>query len=262
MRTPKTTTEARLMEANDWIAVGVAIGGGLLIGIVASRIVAMALSKPTRPQPVQDAARPLSSLAMSFCLVAGLIVALGIIQPEAVVQLRTDALGFIPKVLTAIIIVILANVLSSFVVAALATALARAPLHIQRQVSAVARGLILVMAVLLAVGTLGVDTTVVNLGVAAVFFAVAASFTLLVGMGGREVASEVASTRAIRRLVSVGDTIAVGLGETAVKGRVVAVHPTALEVEQDGEVVLVPSSRLLSETMHVERSTPTPRPGL
>lgn len=250
------------MSMNDWIAVAIAIGGGLVVGIIASRVVAVMLGKPSRPKPLQDAAGPLSSLVMSFGLVAGLIIALGIIQPDAVVQLRTDAIGFIPKVLTAIIIVILANVLSSFVVAALATALARAPINIQRQVSGVARGLILVMAILLAVGTLGVDTTVVNLGVAAVFFAVAASFTLLVGMGGREVASEVASTRAVRRLVGVGDVIAVGMGDTAVKGKVVAVHPTALEVEEDGEVVLVPSSRLLSETMQVERAAKTPRPGL
>lgn len=248
------------MTMNDWIAVGVAIGGGLLVGIVLSRFVATMLGKPNRPKPLQDAARPLSSLALSFGLVAGLIVALGIIQPDAVSQLRTDAIGFIPKVLTAVIIVIIANVVSSFVVAALGTALARAPLHIQRQVTTVARGLILVMAVLLAVGTLGIDTTVVNLGVAAVFFAVAASFTLLVGMGGREVASEVASTRAVRRLVGVGDVIAVGKGDTAVKGKIVAVHPTALEVEQAGEIVLVPSSRLLSETMHVERAAKAPRP--
>lgn len=250
------------MNMNDWIAVGLAIGGGLIVGIIASRIVAVMLGKPSRPKPIQDAAGPLASLTMSFGLVAGLIVALGIIQPDAVVQLRTDAVSFIPKVLTAVIIVILANVMSSFVAAALATALARAPINIQRQVTGAARGLILVMAVLLAVGTLGVDTTVVNLGVAAVFFAVAASFTLLVGMGGREVASEVASTRAVRRLVSVGDVISVGMADTEVKGRVVAVHPTAIEVEEEGERVLIPSSRLLSETMHVERSAPTPRPGL
>ncbi len=80
-------------------------------------------------------------------------------------------------------------------------------------------------------------------------------------MGGREVASEVASTRAVRRLVGVGDVIAIGVGDTEVKGKIVAVHPTALEVEEAGEIVLVPSSRLLSETMHVERSSPIPRPG-
>jgi hypothetical protein len=243
------------MSTNDWVAVAAAIGAGLIIGIVLSRIVAMALGKPGRPKPVQDAARPLSSLAFSVGLVGGLLVALGIIQPDAVSQLRNDAVSFIPKILTAVIIVIIANVLSSFVVAAVGTALVRAPLHLQRQASTLARGLILVMAVLLAVGTLGIDTTVVNLGVAAVFFAVAASFTLLVGLGGREVASEVASTRAVRRLVGVGDVISVGGGDRRVSGTVVAVHPTAVEIEVGDEAVLVPSSRLLSETVQVDRST-------
>ncbi len=218
----------------------------------------MALGKPSRPKPLQDAARPLSSLAFSLGLVGGLLFALGIIEPDAVAQLRNDAIGFIPKILTAVIIVILANVMSSFVVAALGTALGRAPLNVQRQAASVARGLILVMAVLLAVGTLGVDTTVVNLGVAAVFFATAASFTLLVGLGGREVASEVASTRAVRRLVRVGDVISVGAGEARVSGAVVAVHPTAVEIEVGDEALLVPSSRLLSETVQVERSSDEP----
>ena len=242
------------MTMNDWIAVGVAIGAGLVLGIVASRAVAMVLSKPSRPQPLQDAARPLSSLVFSLGLVTGLVVALGIVQPGAVVQLRSDAISFIPKILTAVIIVIIANVLSSFLIAALGTALARAPLNVQSQVTATARGVILVMAVLLAVGTLGIDTTVVNLGVAAVFFAAAASFTLLVGLGGRQVASEVASTRAVRRLVAIGDAIKVGSGADEVSGTVVAVHPTAVEVDDDGEIVLVPSSRLLSETIQVQRS--------
>lgn len=243
------------MTTNDWIGVAVAIGGGLVLGIVMSRVVAMMLGKPSRPKPLQDAARPLSSLAMSFGLVFGLIIALGIIQPEAVTQLRNDAIGFIPKILTAVIIVIVANVVSSFVVAALGTALARAPIHIQRQISTVARALILVMAVLLAVGTLGVDTTVVNLGVAAVFFAASASFTLLVGLGGREVAAEVASTRAVRRLIQVGDVISVGSGSAAVSGSVVAVHPTAIEIEAGSEAILLPSSRLLCDTIQVERSS-------
>jgi len=241
------------MSTNEWVAVAAAMGTGLVVGIVSSRLVAVLLARPGRPKPVQDAAGPLSSLALSVGLVGGLVVALGIIEPDAVSQLRNDAISFIPKILTAVIIVIIANVVSSFVVAALGTALAHAPMHVQRQASSLARGLILVMAILLAVGTLGVDTTVVNLGVAAVFFAAAASFTLLVGLGGREVAGEVASTRAVRRLVRVGDVISVGRGDRRVSGTIVAVHPTAVEIETGGDAILVPSSRLLSGTVQVER---------
>jgi flagellar biosynthesis protein FliQ len=241
------------MTTNDWISVAASIGGGLLVGVVLSRVVAIALGRPSRPQPIQDSARPLASLAFSVGLVSGLLVALGIVQPDAVAQLRNDAVAFVPKILTAVIIVILANVLSSFAVAALGQVLARATPAVQRQAAGLARGLILVMALLLAVGTLGIDTTVVNLGVAAAFFAVAASFTLLVGLGGRTVASEVASSRAVRRLVKVGDVITVGQPADQISGAIIALHPTAVELQVGDDVVLVPSSRIVSETLGVER---------
>lgn len=249
------------MTTNDWIAVAVSIGGGLILGIVLSRIVAVALGRPTRPEPLREAARPMASLAFSFGVVSGLLVALGIIQPDAVSQLRNDAVGFIPKILTAIIIVIVANVLSSFAVAAVGRALARATPTVQRQAFTVTRAVILVMAILLAVGTLGIDTTVVNLGVAATFFAIAASFTLLVGLGGRAVASEVASTRAVRRLVRVGDVVTVGLDGEEISGSVLALHPTSVEMQVGDEVMLVPSSRLLTETVSVDRAGGDQRAG-
>ena len=98
---------------------------------------------------------------------------------------------------------------------------------------------------------LGVDTTVVNLGVAAIFFALAASFTLLVGLGGRSVAAEVAATRTLRRLLSVGDRIQTD----AVAGLIVAMNPTTFEVETDsGDRVLVPSTSLSRGNLIIDRS--------
>jgi small-conductance mechanosensitive channel len=107
------------------------------------------------------------------------------------------------------------------------------------------------MAALLAVAQLGIDTTVVNLAVAAVLFGAAASFALLVGLGGREVATEVASTRALRRLVNIGDSIEVD----DVSGRIVAVHPTAVEITtEEGTTLLVPSSKVTTGTVIIRRA--------
>ncbi len=249
------------MTTTDWIVVGGALVGGVILGLLLSRIVHTILAKPTRPEPLQQAARPLSSLAFSGGLIAGLLVALGVIQPEAVQNLTNDAVAFIPKLLTAAIIVIGANVLSSFATAALRPTLARASSNVQRQAVSITRTTIMLFGVLLAVPTLGIDTTVVNLGVAAIFFALAASFTLLVGLGGRSVAKEIASTRAARRLIRKGDRIQLG-GENAVAGEVLAVHPTAIEIATaDGETVLIPSSRVVGETLTVQRNEePVPEP--
>lgn len=242
------------MSTNDWIVVAGALVGGFVVGTILSRIVSMLLAKPNRPEPLQQAAGPLSGLAFWGGVVVGLIVALGVIQPDAVDQLTSDMVSFIPKALTAAVIIILANVLSSFATAALETVLARASPAVQRQAVSVTRSVILVAAILLAVPTLGIDTTVVNLAVAALFFALAASFTLLVGLGGRAVASEIASTRAVRRLVGVGDSVRLGSGEATVSGEVIAVHPTAVEINDGNSTMLVPSSRFVGETLSVERA--------
>ncbi len=235
---------------NDWLQVLLAIAGGFIVGLIASRIVHGIVGSSSRPEPIQRAAKPLASLALSFGIVAGLIVALGIVQPDSLDKLRDDAIDFIPKLMTAAIIVIIANVASAFATTAMGQALGRLPIQTQRQAQTVVKVTIVTLASLLAVSQLGVNTDVVNLGVAAVFFGIAASFTLLVGLGGNGVAREVAATRALRRLVSNGDTVTVG----DIQGIVVSVHPTAVELSTgDGQTMLIPSSSFVSQTVTIER---------
>lgn len=235
---------------SDWIQVIIAIGGGLIIGLVASRVVYGVVGAPSRPEPIQRAAKPLASLAFSFCVVAGLVIALGIWQPDSLDKLRDDAIDFIPKVMTAAIIIIVANVLSAFATSALSQAMGRMPLQTQRLAATAVKTLIVTMAALLAVSQLGINTDVVNLGVAAVFFGVAASMTLLVGLGGNGVAREVAASRALRRMLSQGDTVRIGEHH----GVVAALHPTSVELSKgDGETVLIPCSRFVRHTISIER---------
>lgn len=235
---------------SDWILVIVVLIGGLVVGLIASRVVYAIIGSPKRPEPIQNVAKPLASLAFSVGIAIGLVVALGIIQPDSLDKLKSDAIDFIPKVMTAAIIIIAANVLSSFATAAMSQALARLPLQTQRQANSVVKGAIVTLATLLAVSQLGINTDVVNLGVAAVFFGIAASLTLLVGLGGNGVAREVAATRALKRLISQGDTVEVGDN----RGVVVAIHPTAVELSRSsGETLLIPSSRFVRQSIGIER---------
>ena len=143
-------------------------------------------------------------------------------------------------------------IVASFATAALDRATGRMPLHVQRQANLIVKGTIVTLAVLLAVSQLGIDTEVINMGVAAVFFALAASFTLLVGLGGHSVAREVAASRALRRIVNEGDRVTID----DVTGTVRALHPTAIEIVTVTEdSVLVPSSHFLSHNVSVERAT-------
>ncbi len=243
------------MTSSDWILVGAFLVGGVAAGIVASRLTHRLLSQPGRPEPIQDAAAPLSSLVTSGFVIAGLMAALGILQPSALEEIPRDLIAFLPRILSAAIIIIGANVLTSFALAALKPMLGRSSPSVQRQVNLTVKAFILGLATVLGVTQIGIDTTVVNLALAAVFFGVAASLTLLVGMGGQEVAREVAAGRAVRRLVHEGDAVVLG----TVEGTVVAVRPTAVEVQVlQGESVLIPSSHFVGQPLTVRRPESPP----
>lgn len=237
---------------NEWILAAIAVVVGIVLGVIASRVVYAIVGAKSRPEAVQNVARPVSQLALAFGVVAGLIGGLGFVQPTALDQLPKDLVAFVPKLMVAAIIIILANVLASFATAALGQATGRMPLNVQRQANLIVKGTIVALAVLLAVSQLGIDTAVINMGVAAVFFALAASFTLLVGLGGHGVAREVAASRALRRIVNEGDKVTID----DVSGTVRALHPTAVEIVTPAEdSILVPSSHFLNHNVSVERVT-------
>jgi len=236
---------------SSWLLAVIAVVAGVMIGLIASRIVFALVGAPSRPEAIRGVARPLSQLALAIGVVLGLVVALGFVQPSALEQLPKDIVTFVPKLMVAGIIVILANVFASFATAALDRVTGRMPVNVQRNANIVVKGTIVAMAVLLAVNQLGIDTEVINMAVAAIFFGLAASFTLLVGLGGHGVAREVAASRALRRMLEAGDTVTID----DIRGTVQAVHPTAVEVvDGAGRSVLVPSSSFLNNNITVKRA--------
>ena len=238
------------MTLLDWILVAGFLVGGIALGNIFGRVTNRYLSGESQPQPIQDAAKPLSSLVMYGFIIAGLMAALGIVQPDALEAIPKDLVAFLPRVLSAAIIVIGANVVTSFVQAALRPMMGRSSARVQRQVNMAVKALIVGMATVLAVTQIGIDTTIINILVGAIFFGLAASMTLLVGLGGQAVAKEVASSRAVRRLVSEGDEVTVG----SVTGIVIAVRPTAVELhDPTGTVILIPSSNFVGEPLTVRR---------
>ena len=215
---------------------------------------------------VRESASPLAGLALSAGVIAGLLVALGFVAPDQLEQLGDDAIAFLPKAIAALVIVIAANVASTFAAAAVAKSLAGT--------GAAARfaPIITKFAILGRrcdrCGGPGRASTphVVNIAVAALLFGVAGALALLTGLGGRQVAGEIAAGRAWRASLRSGDRIAAVVagsrraaqGEesgtaTTVSGVVVDVHPTAVELDASGVTVFVPNSRLLDSVVERER---------
>lgn len=235
---------------NDWVAAGIAIAAGLVLGIIAGRLTQRLLGREGRPQVMRAAAGPFASVVFSVLLVAGLTTALGFVNEEARDQIPKDLVDYIPSLLSAAIVLIGANVLAQLVQPALERSMARVPGSAARNIPNAARLSIIAFGGILAAAQLGVDTTIINIAVAAILFSIGLGAALMVGLGSRTVAGEVAAGRAVRRMVQPGDSISVG----DVEGEVLTIQSVAIEISGRDGAVLVPHSHLISGNVTIRRA--------
>lgn len=235
---------------NVWIGAAIAVVVAVLLGSVLRSILVGQLTKDSRPEPLQASAPALGSFLFSLVVILGLIVALGIVDPDSLEQLPEDVVAFVPKAISAAVIVIGANIAVAFASVGLDRSLVGAPIRTRTRAKLLVRVAFLGAAGLLAAAQLGINTTVLNLAAAALFFSLGGSFALLTGLGGRAVSGEIAAGRVVRRMVDVGDHLVVG--DRA--GTVSKLHPAAVEVANaDGTVTLLPHTAVLEGPVTVRR---------
>jgi len=225
----------------------------VFVGAIAARIVRNAFVRASR-DAVRAAAAPVASLVFSTAFIIGLVVALGIVNPDSLDTIPADLVDFAPRALAAAIVIIAGNVVASLARAATHRAL-RGTGTAERVGPGAVRSVVLAFAFILGAAQLGIDTTIINIAAAAVLFGAAAAMALLIGLGGRTVAAEVAAGRAWRRALAAGDRIrASGIGSADIDGVVVEVHPTAVELDCAGRSLFVPNSELLEVVVERVRS--------
>lgn len=227
-----------------------AVIAGVVVGAVAGGLTRRAvLRRKTR----QEVAAPAAALVFWVALAAGIAVGAGLLAPDAVRPLPGRLLDYLPRVLVAGLILIVGYAAATVSAALLSGGLARATGRTRREATTGLRSAILIAVALLALGQLGVDTTVLTLAAAALLFGTATALALLIGLGGRDLAREVAAGRYLRRLVRPGDHV-----ETPQhSGRISALHPATAELATGpGGTVHVPNTLLLSGTIRVSRPAP------
>ena len=232
----------------EWIWAGVAILAGFVLAMAASKQARRSFSQ--RGGRYTELAPAAASMVFSLVVVTGLLVALAFVQPESVSKLRDDTIDYLPRVLSALIVVILGGVAGTIVSTAASESIGRSLGRAGQKIPTLIKGIVTAFAAILAASQLGIDTTVINIVVAASVGGIALAFALIVGFGSRPIATEIANGRALRRLMSPGDSIA-GPG---VAGTIVALHPTAVEVQDQGKNVLVPNSDLAAGAFSISRA--------
>jgi len=241
---------------SPWIYAAGAIVVGLLSGVVGAALVRRIILNDRRDRPeAHDAARATSTFLFLFFTSLGIIVAIGFTNAETLEPIPAEVLRTSPQILAAGLILIAGRAIAFAIGGMINSVLEGSSGRIRAQVSAVARVLVYVISVVLALTQLGVETTILSVVVGAMACGAAVAFALLVGLGGREVGGEIAAGRTLHRLVRIGDEVSID----GVSGRVSALHPTSVELAaEDGSAIHLPNTRLTRGAMRVRHSATKP----
>jgi hypothetical protein len=236
-----------------WIWALVAVCCGLLIGELGGRLVRGARGGPDRSPAVRATARAVGSLVFWTATAIGLVIAVGVLDIDALREMGDTISESLPDLLLAFVMVIIGYAVAIAVSAAVGQSARRASGVRQETLERFLRVLIMVIAVLLALHQVGVADGMIAALVVIVLAVPAVSVALLSSLGGRDVAAQLAAGRALRAQLREGWTLeCMSVEGRPVTGRIVRLHPTTVEVETaDGARHHVPHGYLLEQPFTV-----------
>jgi hypothetical protein len=203
------------------------------------------MRRPGRSDAVRANARAAGSFVLWAATAVGLTIAVGVLDREALTELSDRIGDDLPRLLLAAVTVMVSWAVAVAVAAAVGQSALRATGVRQPTTERVLRLGILAAGAALALAQLGVDPVLVGVVLVVVAGAPALAAALLTAWGGREVAAQLAAGRALRAQLREGWHLRVA-GPVAVEGRIVALHPTSVEVlTGHGDRVHVPNAALL-----------------
>lgn len=182
-------------------------------------------------------------------LCVSLMAAFDVLGLKAVQEAMNEVVGYIPKILVAMVVVVIGLLVASFLRGIVATSADRVGVSYAEHL---ANGCYYVLALITfsaAATHLGLELELLNNLVLIAFGALAVGFALAFGLGGREVMGGIMSGYYIRQRFSAGDPVRIG----EMEGTVRDVGPVATTVETDEGGLLhrhsVPNSVMLKEAV-------------
>lgn len=226
-----------------WIGAIVAMALGLLVGAVAGFWARRRLSRVTDRPILNRLSAPSAAFLFWFFTSVGVAFAVGFVSPETLRPIPKQVLSYLPRVLAAGLILIAGYAAAAIAGGLMAGALARATGRHQRELEVSVRYTVMALSIILALAQLGVNLTIITVLVGALALTIGAAVAMLVGLGGRQLANELAAGRYLRRHLRVGASIEAG----AHQGTIVALHPATVEIAEDGgTTVHAPYSAVLA----------------
>lgn len=223
-----------------WMLAIAFVVAGPVIGTVAGSV-SRGLAERLVGSKVPGIGEHVGTFVFWLCVAAGFVAALSMASPESLEPIPGKIVVYFPKLIVAGAIIIAGNAAAAVIAGSLASGLRRATGGGTSGGAGAIRAVIVGAAYLLAVAQLGVDLAIILIVVGGLVAALAVAAGLLIGLGGRDIAREVAAGRYLRRVIAAGDVVDVG----TTTGRVVRLHAATVEIDDAGHRVHLPNTLLL-----------------
>jgi small-conductance mechanosensitive channel len=179
-------------------------------------------------------------------VVIALFAALTLLGLEFLSVSLNHGIVFIPRLLTALALVLIGVVLGAFLRAWLERTSAQ--LDFPVAIGPVVQGLVIALFGVCAAAQAGVSVAPLTAVAIVLLGAVAATLTLAFGFGARELARSLTSGRYARADFAVGETIRVG----DLRGEIVRIDGAATTLRAEGQRIRIPNSMLVERIVIVE----------
>ena len=158
-------------------------------------------------------------------------------------------LGFVPNIIAAMLILLVGSALGRFAGAAVARSAEGSGLEFGPSLGRALSGVVLFVAVIMAITQLHIDTEIVRLVTALSMAGAALAFGLSFGLGSRCVVSNILAGFYVKRLFKPGSEVEID----GLRGVVTAISTTSTILEHEGREVVLANQTLLSEPATVSR---------
>jgi hypothetical protein len=240
--------------AIKWISVLVGFALVLLVTPAIARAVTKNLRKPGRSERHKSLAAPAGKFVSTLLITCALIIAIGVLSPESLKPLPTKVVEFAPRLLIAILLLLIGSTVSTIAANVVGLAVLKSTGKPQPALARLTKTVVMLFIALLAVGQLGVNTQVLDTLTQAVVYCSVAMVALLGVFGGRDLASQVSSGRYLRRILQPGDHLEADgpNGSYVASGTIKALHAATVELHVDEQTTLhIPNQLLMQAPMRI-----------
>ncbi|MEZ4983138.1 MAG: mechanosensitive ion channel [Saprospiraceae bacterium] len=192
----------------------------------------------------------LSKLLYYFLILIFLVAATDVLQMEALSQLVSDIINYIPQLVTALVLVVIGLLLADMIQKAVKTAAESMGIPSANIISGFIFWFIFLTVGVSALSQAGIDTDFIKSNLTVVLGGGVLAFAISYGLASKDIVGNFIASFYHKNKVKIGDVIAID----NIKGEIVAMDSTSLTIQTESKKVMLPLKKLTTENIEIFES--------